>query len=201
MSLLSRRAALATIGGAMAFGIARQANAAPVNKIVDAKGFKQGHDWSCWAAAAVILFRWKDGINYSEADIAAMAGPNFSAALTADTGLSGTQIADFASALGLKAEVPQNYTPKGYETLLASHGPLWVASDLAAPGSFRRHVRVLRGVSGDGTFDGTSAWVLDPADGSDSQITLSAFATQMEKVAKDELDAGGSLFPQVIRFS
>lgn len=98
----------------------------------------------------------------------------------------------------MKAEVPQNYTPVGYESLLKSHGPIWVAADLGSAGKPRGHVRVLRGITGDGTFDGSTAWVLDPDRGRDYQITVKEFATQMEKIARDELDAGGVLFPQVI---
>jgi Papain-like cysteine protease AvrRpt2 len=200
MSTFSRRSALALIGSAAASSFGTMAIASPVNKVVDAKPFAQTKDWSCWAAAAVILMRWKDGVNYSEADVAAIAGANYTIAFNADTGLKGTQFADFASRLGLKTDAPQNYTPAGYENLLKSYGPIWIAANLGSVLKPQRHVRVLRGVTGDGTFDGSTAWVLDPNGGTNSQMSLTEFSRQIELIAKAQVDKHLSLFPQVIRF-
>lgn len=69
----SRRHVIAIVSGIGLDEITAPARAASVNTVINAKPFAQTKTWSCWAAAAVILERWKDGINYSETDIAAMA--------------------------------------------------------------------------------------------------------------------------------
>lgn len=201
MHIMSRRHAVASIGSLTLATLAPPVFAGPVNKIINAKPFAQTKNWSCWAAAAVILMRWKNGVDFSESDVAAMAGQNYVDAFNADTGLLGTQFADFAKKLGLRTEAPQNYTPGGYESLLSAHGPLWIGAEVTSAGKPRRHVRVLRGISGDGTFDGSTVWVLDPDGGTDTQMSVTKFSKEMEKIAREELDAGHDLFSQVIRFS
>ena len=97
---------------------------------------------SCWAAAAVILLRWKNAISFSELDLAEMAGSKFADAFKNDTGLNPLDIREFAASLGLVIEAPQNYEPQAYHDLVKSHGPLWVVSRLdvntANPGGCTR---------------------------------------------------------------
>ncbi len=177
--------------------------AAPLSGIVtDASPFQQTKKWSCWAAAAVILMRWRNKIPISEADVAKLAGPAFQQAFVDDTGLNGQDIAKFAAALGLVAEAPQNFSPAGYHDLVKKHGPIWVGARLdKGTDRSRRHVRVLKGVTGDGTFAGSTAWVLDPGTGKMAQPPVKQFATELEEIAKEELGAGNELFPQIIRFA
>ena len=170
-----------------------------LNTILDVKPIRQTKAWSCWAAAAAMLVSWKKGRGYSELEVATMAGPQYVSMFNNDSGLSGPQFADFASRLGMGVEAPQNFTPTGYESLLKQHGPLWIAAGLGA-GGLRRHVRVLRGAVGDGTFDNTKAYILDPADGKDYQSTMTQFAKELEVIARQEIDAGQDLYTQVIRY-
>jgi hypothetical protein len=162
--------------------------------------FAQTKTQSCWAAAAVILLEWKAKIPTSELQMAQMAGPNYVVAFNANTGLNGTEFSEFARALNFKTEAPQNLTPTGYHDLLKAHGPLWVGSRLdAGTASTRRHIRVLRGVTGDGTATGSTAWVLDPDGGRDYQITVAKFSMELEQIAKEEIGAGHDLYPRIIR--
>lgn len=170
-----------------------------LDTVYDAKPSTQSSQNSCWAAAAVILFQWKKGRSYTELEVAQLAGPEFVAALNNDTGLAGPRFANFAVRLGLSTEAPQNFTPDGYHTLLKQHGPLWIAAGLDE-GGVRRHVRVLRGVTGDGSFDHTQAWILDPDNGRDYQSSMTEFATELESIARDEVAAGRPLFTQAIHF-
>jgi hypothetical protein len=199
--MISRRNALALIGGSFAMLLPETAAAQALNTILPVNPVAQTKNWSCWAAAAAMLLQWKNGIPYSEFQIAQMAGQNYAIAFTNDTGLNGNEFADFAAALGLATEAPQNFTPAGYESLLRAHGPLWVGSRLDVnTANSRRHIRVLRGISGDGTFDGSTAWVVDPDGGRDYQETVTQFASELEQIAIEELGAGNELYPQVIRF-
>lgn len=165
----------------------------------DCKPFAQGTQNSCWTAAAVILFQWKKRRSYTELEVAQLGGPEFVDALNNDSGLEGPRFADFAVRLGLSTEAPQNFTPDGYHSLLKQHGPLWIAAGLD-DGGVRRHVRVLRGVTGDGSFNKTQAWILDPDNGREYQSSMTEFATELENIARDEVAAGRPLFTQAIHF-
>lgn len=197
--MITRRNGLVLAANAAGFLVSRAAEAAPLNTVLDAKPFAQTKMMSCWIAAAVILLRWKNGLLVSELDVAKQAGPNYAIAFNNDQGLAGPELAEFARALGFKAEAPQNLNPTGYHNLLKAKGPLWVASRLdAGTAASRRHVRVLRGVTGDGTFDGSNGWVLDPDGGQDRQMTMMQFSKELETIAKEEIGAGHDLFSQVI---
>lgn len=165
----------------------------------DVKPFAQSSGMSCWAAAAVILFAWKKQATYTEREIAALAGPEYVQSLDDDTGLSGPRFADFAARLGLATEAPQNFMPVAYDNLLKQHGPLWIAAGLDEGGA-RRHVRVLHGITGDGSYDNTQAWVIDPDGGRAYQSSMTTFAIELENIARDEVSAGRPLFTQVIHF-
>lgn len=154
---------------------------------------------SCWAAAAAMLLSWKNGIPFTEFSAAQAAGNNFVIAFQTNTGLFGTEIGPLASALHLTTEAPQNFTVAGYANLLTAHGPLWVGTAIFSSTKVYRHVRILRGVTGDGTFGGTTARIVDPDGGRDYQKSVAAFATELEEIARQDLGAGAELRPQVIR--
>jgi len=195
----SRRQVLALGAGAMiSMGLAAPSANAASDVVLAVTPIAQTRDWSCWAAAAAMLLTWQRGAPaYTELDVAHQAGPNFETAFTNDTGLLGTEFAAFASALGLIAEAPQNFTAEGYADLL-SHGPLWVGASLQDPGGPRRHIRVLRGVTGLNDQGGPTAWVIDPDGGRAYSETLSQFAQEMETIARQEIKVGGTLFPQIL---
>ena len=173
---------------------------ATLNTILDVKPIAQTKSMSCWAAAAAILIGWKKSRTYTELELATLAGPPYMDAFNSNTGLSGPQFVDLATRLGMGTEAPQNFLPAGYETLLKKHGPLWIAAGLGE-GGVRRHVRVLRGIVGDGTFDNTTAYILDPDGGRDYKSTVLQFAQELENIAKDEIAAGHDLYTQVIRYT
>ena len=102
--------------------------------------------------------------------------------------------------MNLKTEAPQNFTVSGYASLLTAHGPLWVGTAIFSATKVYRHVRILRGVTGDGTFGGTTARVVDPDGGRDYQEPVADFATELEEIARQDLGMGAELKPQVIRF-
>lgn len=186
------------VAGASLLG-SSPAGAADVSVLLTVPAIAQTKGWDCWLAAATMLLSWKTaGVTLSESEVASQAGQNYKELFDQDTGLLGSQFADFAAALNLVVEAPQNYTVAGYAALLSSHGPLWVGSELGVPGNYRKHVRILRGVIGDGTPDGTTAYVIDPDGGVDTTMTLLMFAQQLEDIARQEVKDGYPLIPQVI---
>jgi hypothetical protein len=147
-----------------------------------------------------MLLSWKNGIPYTEFSAAQAAGNNFVIAFSTDAGLAGPEVAELANALHLTAEAPQNWSPTGYCDLLKAHGPLWIGTAIFYANSSYKHVRVVRGIFGDGTFDGTTMMIVDPAGGRDYQESVTDFAKELEEIAREDLEAGSELNPQVIRF-
>lgn len=171
-----------------------------VNVIHNVSPIAQTKTMSCWAAAAAMMLTWRNGVPYTELSAAQAAGNNFVVSFQSNIGLAGTEIAELANALHLKSEAPQNWTVAGYANLLTAHGPLWVGTAIFSPTLTYRHVRILRGVTGDGTFGGTTAWIVDPDGGRDYQKSIADFATELEEIAKQDLGVGAELKPQVLRF-
>ena len=120
--------------------------------LYDVQLVPQQTGYSCWAAGAAMLVSWRDSISIDPAEIAAAIGywQQY------QTGLAAEDTTMF-DAWGLHPEPPQTYTVDGFVQLLNDHGPLWVAS--AEPGP---HIRVVTGVTGDGTPDGTILSINDP---------------------------------------
>lgn len=173
---------------------------APVNIVHNVAPLAQTKTMSCWAAAAAMLLSWKNHSPYTELSAATAAGPTYLYAFNSNSGLPGPAVAELAAALHLSVEAPQSWTPEGYANLLKLHGPLWIGTAIFDPASTYRHVRILRGVTGDGTFDGTTAWIVDPDGGRDYQESATNFAKELEEIAKQDLGHGSELNPQVIRF-
>jgi hypothetical protein len=101
------------------------------------------------------------------------------------------------TAWGFTPEHGQTYTVEGFRRLLERHGPLWVAS--AEPGP---HIRVVTGLSGDGTPDGTRVHINDPWEkgmnpfrlpnaGAQYQETYREFEAKQAQLARTELHLQG----------
>jgi hypothetical protein len=161
---------------------------------------RQTKTMSCWAAAAAMMLSWKTGIPRNELDAATQAGPNFVLAFNDNRGLPGTEIAELARALYLSTEPPASWTAQGYAKLLTDHGPLWVGTAIFSSTSTYKHVRIVTGISGDGSANGSNLSVIDPDGGRVYTIKVYDFAAELEAIARDDLGAGAELNPQIIRF-
>lgn len=107
---------------------------------------------SCWAASAAMIVGWDDQICFDPYAIARAIGywKQY------EKGLN-VQDTTMFKVWGLTREPPQCYTVDGFRELLEQYGPLWVVTD--EPGI---HARVVTGMEGDGTFDGTILYINDP---------------------------------------
>ena len=71
--------------------------------------------------------------------------------------------------------------------MLKRFGPVWVTTAFPLPDKkWGLHARVVSAIKGDGSPDGTKLHIIDPDGGQESDITISAFAKEMEDVAKAE---------------
>ncbi|WP_439923636.1 papain-like cysteine protease family protein [Nitrobacter sp. JJSN] len=173
-----------------------------LNKIYDVTAISQSKDNSCWTAAASMLLSWKSGIPISELDVSKQAGPTFENAFNANNPLFGPDIGNFAAALNLATEAPQSLSARGYYDLLVAHGPLWVGTAIFSNTQVYRHIRIVRGIDGDGAADTTALLIIDPDGGRMYDESVQQFETELETIALQDLgpDGQGNLFPQIIRF-
>ena len=109
---------------------------------------------SCWAASAAMLVSWRDQISISPETIAAGAGY-----WTQYFGGLDPEDLHMFDTWGLTEEEPQTFTIQAFADMLEQYGPLWTAGASGAGA----HVRVVTGISGDGTPDGTFLAIHDPA--------------------------------------
>ncbi|HYR06684.1 MAG TPA: papain-like cysteine protease family protein, partial [Longimicrobium sp.] len=152
----------------------------------------QQTDMSCWAAGAAMVLAWRDNASIDPAAIGRAVGyvKQYQKGLPADD----TRV---LTAWGFTPEHGQTYTVEGFRRLLERHGPLWVAS--AEPGP---HIRVVTGLSGDGTPDGTRVHINDPWEkgmnpfrlpnaGAQYQETYREFEAKQAQLARTELHLQG----------
>jgi ABC-type bacteriocin/lantibiotic exporter with double-glycine peptidase domain len=150
---------------------------------------------SCWAAAAAMLVGFRDKVSINPSEIAKGIGywQQYYNGLAPDD-------STMFSYWGLIADSPKCYTIEGLRILLEDTGPLWVATQEGAP-----HARVITGMSGDGTYDGTYVWINDPWEigmnqfrenniGSSYVETFSEFMNKQYELAISEQDIPGSIY-------
>lgn len=108
--------------------------------------------FSCWAAGFSMIVGWRDRVSINPEEIARATG--YWAQYQSGLDPEDTRV---MSTWGFVAEPPQSYLIGSFVDLLRSYGPLWIAS--AEPGP---HIRVVTGIHGDGTPDGTILHINDP---------------------------------------
>jgi Papain-like cysteine protease AvrRpt2 len=169
-------------------------------QIYDVAPIAQSKNYDCWVAAAAMLLSWKGGISTTESAVAQQAGQYFENAFNADNGLFGPDIGNFAAALNLATEAPQSYTSTAYYNLLVAHGPLWVGTAIFSATQIYRHVRIVRGIDGDGDDATTALLIIDPDGGRMYSESVQQFEKELETIAIQDLgpDGPGNLYPQII---
>jgi len=111
-------------------------------------------------------------------------GGSWRAKYDADTGLTTADLRGFVQALGVGEEGPASYSVEGLARLVANHGPLWVVSDDSFDHNQVVHARIVTGVKGDGTVDGTSVILVDPIPGT---FVTEPFATFAQRLESDDV--------------
>jgi hypothetical protein len=150
---------------------------------------------SCWAAGAAMVVAWREHYSADPAQIAQAAG----AWAAYSAGLHPESTAIFPI-WGLTPEPPQAYTVDGFRQLLETYGPLWVAGAVPGP-----HIRVVTGMHGDGSPEGTKVLINDPWQqgmttftlpnaGAQYEETYSQFVAETERLARQE----AASFPRAI---
>lgn len=158
----------------------------------------------CWATAATMMISWKNDSNLSIQTVMTQADNNsgnafgFAQMFASDQGLSGGIKPSFLQALRFKAEPPMNPSVTGWRDLMQANGPLWVTTNEGTQQNFAIHARVMIGIAGDGTADGTFLSFIDPADGMMHSESVTTFVQKFEEVARQDLGDGADLRPQIV---
>jgi hypothetical protein len=127
---------------------------------------------SCWAAGTAMLVGWRDLVVILPQDIAEGVGYwaqyhniKYSGKYFNRTGLPPDDLNMF-EVWGLVPETKLTFTVEEFANLLDRYGPLWVATaeDLVGRGNTNPHIRVITGIKGDGTPNGTKLYINDPWD-------------------------------------
>ena len=112
-----------------------------------------------------MLISWRDNTSYSIEEAMNLVGESYREKFDQDQGLSKEEKAAFLQVLGLEAAPPMNYSPRGLLNLLKQHGPIWITTDEDTSQQFSIHARILTGIAGNETKNGTMLSIIDPAYG------------------------------------
>lgn len=145
----------------------------------------QTKDMDCWAVSTAILVSWREKRFVSTRELVARLSSDLQVIYHTDVGLSPEDEIPLESQVHLRHEPPQNYSVTGWLSLLKAFGPLWVAEAFPlGPKKWGVHARIIYGISGDGTPDGTILEIIDPDLGRVYGKTVNQFKIEMENVAR-----------------
>lgn len=186
----------------VAQAVESDAGKASINYIVPetVPAIAQPKPMACWATSATMMVSWHDRASYSIEQVMDKAGENYRRIFEEDTGLEQKDEKQLYPALNMTAEVPQSYTIEGLLSLLTNHGLLWVTTDEGSKSSPAIHDRIVIGMTGDGTLDGTYLQIIDPADGNRYKESFRNFMRKFEQVASGDMESSADVRIQVVHF-
>lgn len=207
--VVARLAAVALVSCSAGFGRVALASFALRGPIADSIDYavpgsvplhKQAKTMSCWAASVSMLVSWKSG-DISEGDFVDTLPEPLKLVWDTNAGLLPDDQAALLVAAHLRAEAPQSFSVKGWHDLLKTNGPLFVAVALQGPDKrWYGHGLVVTGIHGDGTANGTSFRIIDPAQGLALDVTVAAFVKAIEDLARSDYGNGADVRPLVMHF-
>jgi hypothetical protein len=151
---------------------------------------RQPSRMSCWATTYTMLVGWRDQASSPIERALGDVGQKWVNLFRADTGSSAEQEAELFAAAGLVAEPLASYTLEAWEGMLRQYGPLAVIIDVDPSDKRAMHMVVVAGIHGDGTADGTTLTIADPARGDKRAVKFSAFLTQYHQGAARRTSSG-----------
>ncbi|MGH3693622.1 MAG: papain-like cysteine protease family protein [Pseudonocardiaceae bacterium] len=129
----------------------------------------------CWAAGGAMMSNWKVGQSRSVETVLNDLGGAWRSKHDLNQPLGVVELRAFLTAVGLAEDPPLTYTPEGLARLVDAVGPVLEIGDDGIENNQVSHVRVLTGVSGDATPDGTTVSVADPSTGTAMTMTFRVF--------------------------
>ncbi len=161
---------------------------------------------SCWAAATAMITGWRDLVVLNPEEIAEGVGywAQYNNENYRVNRLLDADDLNMFEAWNLVPDTRLTFELGDIAQLLWDYGPLWVASDeeLTGDGTHYGHIRVIRGIQGDGTPSGTLLLINDPWDrnmrrfrnpntGSQYIETYEEFISKMQHLINRERNQNG----------
>jgi hypothetical protein len=144
---------------------------------------RQPTSMTCWATVTTMMRSWRQNQSMSIDTAVGGIGSQYLAKFQANQGLSSAEKGQFLSSAGFVAEPPMCYSIEGWLQLLRTYGPLWVTTDEDPSANFAIHARIMVGIEGDGTPEGTSFRIVDPATGTEYSEDVPTFIRKFEEEA------------------
>lgn len=146
--------------------------------------YAQPSGMSCWATCYAMMKSWKESRRYTTIREAIVPlGQPWLGYFDRDTGIPPSDGQRFESAVRLVREPRMNFSPQGWEAKLKGHGLIWVSGTISGGGI---HDRILEGIVGDETGNGTMMHIMDPNGGRRYAETLATFLVGFEGQAAVE---------------
>ena len=152
----------------------------------------------CWAAALTMLKSWAANQSMTIETALAEGGQAYIDKFNNNTGLAPNEVPAFMQAYKLRDASIGALTATGLAKQLAERGPLWVVADEDSSVSFSVHARVVTGITGDGTPQGTKVLFHDPAASTPDEESLQTFISKLEQLAAGISSTFGGLAPQLL---
>jgi hypothetical protein len=166
----------------------------------DVPALTQPSDMTCWATVATMMISWQDSVSYDIPTVMDRAGAIYRSKFDTNKGLRGSEKQPFLDVLNLRSEPPQDYAVVGMQRLIGNYGPLWVTTDESPDEHFAIHARIVTGMTGDGSADGTMLTIIDPADGQVHTESYNNFTQKFDRVAFDDMNTSSDFRVQVVHF-
>lgn len=152
----------------------------------------------CWAAALTMLKSWGAQQSIPVETVLAQGGQSYIDKYKNDTGLLPSEVAAFIQDFNLRDASIGDLTAEELAKQIASRGPLWVIADQDQSASFSVHARVITGITGDGTTQGTKVLFNDPAKDEPDEQSLQQLIVELEQLAAGISSAFGGVAPQIL---
>lgn len=136
---------------------------------------KQKSSLVCWAAGGAMMSNWKTGRSATVEQVLDGLGGSWRSRYDLNQGVGVADLRAVLAAVGLTEDGPASYTPEGLARLIEAVGPVLDIGDDGIENNQISHVRILTGVQGDGTPDGSTVSLVDPASGTALTMAFRAF--------------------------
>jgi hypothetical protein len=140
---------------------------------------------ACWATVYTMLYSWRRDSSTTMETAVGDVGTRWLSKLKANQGLSVEEKVDFIADAGLVAEPPMNPSIQGWADMITNYGPLWVTTDEGPGKGWAIHARIIVGMTGNGTAEGTTLDIIDPNGGRRYKESFGGFLSKFESEALD----------------
>ena len=135
----------------------------------------------CWATVTTMMISWKRQQSLSIETAIGGIGAFYLNKYKNNQWLTADEKIPFLKTAGLLFEYPESLSIGGWERLLKNNGPIWITTAEGTDAKFGIHARIMTAINGDGTSDGTTITVVDPANGTSYPEKFSDFLLKFER--------------------